>query len=67
MVGIRPGRTAHDNLATTFVELPQDTAVSAIAPYVQRAIRELFVLFDGYSFPDDAIEHWVQRLIERKL
>lgn len=64
---IRPGHTAHDASADTFVELPLDTPVSAIAPYIEKATRDLFVLFDGYTLPITSIEHWVQRLVERRL
>jgi hypothetical protein len=52
---------------TTFVELSLDTPASAIAPYVELAVRDLFVLFGGYSLPSAAIENWVSRLVERKL
>jgi hypothetical protein len=52
---------------TTFVELSLDTPAAAIAPYVDQAVRGLFVLFGGYRIPLEAIEHWVRRLIERQL
>ncbi len=67
MLGIVPGRTAHDNEVQTFINVPLDTPISAIAPYVQKATRDLFVLFDGYTVSDEAVEHWVQKLIERRL
>ena len=57
--------TAQDDSVTTFVELPLDTPESAIVPYVDQATSDLFVLFGGYRFP--ATEHWVGRLVERKL
>jgi hypothetical protein len=47
--------------------MPLITPVSAIAPYVEQALRPLFALLGGYVFPGSAIEHWVQRLLERKL
>jgi hypothetical protein len=59
--------TAQDDTVTTFVELTLDTPESAVAPYVDQATRELFVLFGGYSFPTATTEHWVRRLVERKL
>jgi len=67
LASISPGHVAHDSSVDTFVELPLDTPVSAIASYVQQATRDLFVLFNGYTLPMEAIEHWVQRLIERRL
>jgi hypothetical protein len=65
VVPISAAGTAQDDSVTTFVDLPLDTPESAIAPYVDQATRELFVLFGGYRFP--ATEHWVRRLVERKL
>jgi len=59
--------TAQDDTVTTFVELPLDTPGSAVAPHVDEATRELFVLFGGYQFPSAAIENWVRRLVERRL
>jgi hypothetical protein len=61
------GGTAHDDTATTFVELSLDTPLTAIAPSVEQATLDLFLLFDGYKLPTEAIEYWVRRLIERNL
>jgi hypothetical protein len=57
----------HDEEVTTFVELSLDTPAAAIAPHVEQAVQGLFVLFGGYRIPLQTIEHWVRRLIERKL
>jgi hypothetical protein len=59
--------TAHDDSVDAHVEIPLDTPVNAIAPYVEQALRPLFVLFGGYVMPSAAIEHWVQRMVERRL
>jgi hypothetical protein len=59
--------TAHDDVVTTYVELPLETPVAAISPGVEQAVQDLFVLFGGYRMPSNVIEHWVQRLIERRL
>ena len=61
------GGTAHQNEVTTCVELSLDTPLSAVAPAVEKAVQDLFVVFDGASIPTATIEHWVQRLIERRL
>ncbi len=66
-VTVTPGHTAHDDTVDTFVEVPLDVPISAIATYVQEAIRDLLLLFGGYSLPSQAVEHWTQRLIERGL
>ncbi|MEI5678779.1 MULTISPECIES: hypothetical protein [unclassified Mesorhizobium] len=60
-------RRAHDNEVSTYVELPSDTPVNAIAPAVQTATRGLFALFDGEVIPSHVIEDWSNRLIERRL
>jgi hypothetical protein len=61
------GGVAHQNEVTTCVEISLDTPLSAIAPAVEKAVQDLFVLFDGATIPTSTIEHWVQRLIERRL
>jgi hypothetical protein len=62
-----PGRTAYDDEVTTFIEVPANTPVSAIAPLVHEATRDLFVLFDGFTLPRKTLENWVERFIDRKL
>jgi hypothetical protein len=66
-VSISAYGVAQDDTVTTFIELPLGTPESAVAPYVDQATCELFVLFGGYRFPGAAIEHWVRRIVERKL
>ena len=61
------GGLSRQNEVTTCVELSLDTPLSAIAPVVEKVVQDLFVLFDGASIPTATIEHWVQRLIERRL
>jgi hypothetical protein len=61
------GRFAHQDEVSSFVEIPADTPVSAIAPYVEQATRDLFILFDGFTFPLQPLEEWIDRLIHRKL
>ena len=67
LASVLPGFFAVDDDAETFVGVPATTSMSAIAPYVEEATRELFLAFGGYTFPPEAIEHWVKRLIERTL
>jgi hypothetical protein len=67
MVSIMPWHKAEDDAVDTFVQLSLDTADSAIAPFVEQATADLFVIFSGYSLPSDAFEHWVKRLLERRL
>lgn len=67
LVGFHLGRKAYQDIATTFVEIPLETSISAIAPYVEEATRGLFVLFDGYRVSSEAVENWTKRLMERRL
>jgi hypothetical protein len=67
MVMILPGFVAHDDEVETFVDVPAGTPLSALAPYVEEATRELFLVFDGHSLPPQVVETWVRRLIERNL
>lgn len=64
---VSPHGEASDDVATSFIQLPLDTPVSAIAPAVEQLVRPLFVLFDGFEMPKPSIEQWVQRLVERRL
>lgn len=58
---------AHDNAVSTFVEVLSDTPMSAIAPLVQMATRDLFALFGGEIIRSNVIEDWTSRLTERRL
>jgi hypothetical protein len=57
---------AHDDTVDTFVDVPLDTAVSAIAPYVEEATRDLFIAFNGYTLPRQDIEYWVDAVLKRQ-
>lgn len=67
LASIMPWHRAEDYAVDTFVSVPLDTPLSAIASFVELATRDLFVAFSGYTMSMNAIEHWVQRLIERRL
>jgi hypothetical protein len=43
------------------------TALSALAPLVEAATRDLFVAFDGTRLSSDTYEEHTRRLIERRL
>lgn len=58
---------AHDNQITTYTEMSLDTPISAVAPFVEQATRDLFVLFNGHVLSAGVIEDRVQRLIERRI
>jgi hypothetical protein len=58
---------AGTDTVTSYVEVPLDTPLSAIAPVVDAVVRQLFVQFGGYQLPSKAIEDWTRKLIERRL
>ncbi len=57
---------AHQDAADGFVEVPADTPVTAIAPYVAKATSKLFSAFDGFEFPTSSLEQWVNKLLSRQ-
>ena len=66
MVHVTGGHTAYDDVVESFVELALDTPISAIAPYVEQATRDLFLAFDGYTLPQNAAEYWVEAVLKRQ-
>ena len=53
--------------AESFVEVPLDTPLTALEPYVSKAIGPLFSKFDGYEAPQALVESCVRMLVERKM
>jgi hypothetical protein len=60
------GGTARDDEVITFVEVGLDTPATALAPVVDQATQELFLLFHGYRISLQAIEALVRRVLERR-
>jgi hypothetical protein len=58
---------AYDDQVTTYTEMSLDTPVTAIAPFVDQATRDLFVIFNGHTLTAGVIEDRVRRLIERRI
>ena len=67
VIPISAFEAAHDDEVTTYIETSLDTPTSAIAPLVDQATQDLFVLFGGFRFPVQSTENWVQKLLERKV
>jgi hypothetical protein len=61
IVHVSRGHTAYTDDVTTYIEVPLDAPVSAIAPFVEESTRELFALFDGYAMPSEAVEQWTKK------
>ncbi|WP_338665995.1 hypothetical protein VQH23_12625 [Pararoseomonas sp. SCSIO 73927] len=49
-----------------FVELPAGTSALNLAPYVSQLVRELFALFNGYTYSPDRAEAQVRAVVERR-
>jgi hypothetical protein len=61
------GGPAQEDEITSFIEVPITTALSALAPLVEAATRDLFVTFDGTRLSSDAYDEHTRRLVERRL
>ena len=59
--------TASDSEAESFVTVPLETSESALAPFVETAVRHLLAKFRGYSMSREKTESCVRLLLERKL
>lgn len=58
---------SHDQEVTSFIEIPADIPINAIAPFVGEATRSLFVTFEGERVAPNVIEDWTAKLLERRL
>ena len=63
---ISPGRKAYTDEIESEVSVPLDTPNSALAQYVDRAIKPLFEIFDGFTVGANVLEEITQKLIERR-
>jgi hypothetical protein len=50
----------------TCVTIPLDTPPSGLAPHVGNALRELFVLFGGTEYGDEAIAHFIDEFLKER-
>jgi hypothetical protein len=50
---------------TSYVSVPLDTVESVLAPFVQKVIRALFAMSDGYAVGLVAGEGLIRRLLQR--
>lgn len=61
------GGRAYQDEVTSFVNVPLDTPLSALAEYVKQTVQPLFAVFDGFSLGNEMIEEETIRIIERRL
>lgn len=58
--------TAYQDTVISFVSVPLETPLSAIAQYVEQAVQPLFETFNGFALSTAVIEELVQSIIERR-
>ncbi len=58
---------AYNDEASSYVNVPLDTPLSALGAFVHQAVQPLFAAFDGYEISIDVVEELTRRLIERRL
>jgi Schlafen, AlbA_2 len=61
------GGPAQEDEITTFIEVPLISTLSAVAPLVEAATRDLFAAFDGTRLSSETYEEHVRRVIERRI
>jgi hypothetical protein len=58
---------AHDDQFGAYVEFGLDTPAESLAPYVQRVMQGLLVLFQGFELNNKIYEDITQQVVERRL
>lgn len=58
---------AMGNEAEGYVEIPADNPTEALASYAHAVTKDLFELWNGWSYPVQAIEQQLERLLKRNL
>jgi hypothetical protein len=58
--------SAYQDEVLSFVTIPLETPLSALAQYVTSAVQPLFEIFDGNSVSEDLVEDLTRKLIERR-
>lgn len=58
---------AHQDVLTTNITIPIDTAISAYSGYIHQIITPLFQVFNGFEIDESVTEDLVRRLVERRM
>jgi hypothetical protein len=58
---------AFQNQISIAVDVPTETAKSALYGFVHQVVSKLFIVFEGYELSSKVTEDFVERLLERKL
>lgn len=61
------GGTSRTEEVVTEIEVPANTATTAVAPFIEQAMEPLLATFDGYALPSEVYEDLCRRLVERRM
>ena len=64
---LRPQVSAYDDIVTTEIQVPSDVPESTIPAHVYRAVRPLFLAFEGYDVPQREIEEIAADVLKRRM
>ena len=65
--GLYTGGQTNTDEVDSFVRVSADIAPSALAPFIEDAVRRLFAQFDGYALPKGTVEYWLEKPLTRTL
>ncbi|CAJ3021832.1 gp78 [Burkholderia pseudomallei] len=71
MSWVEPGRhinprASRQDVVTSTLTVPLDTAPTTIVEYVKAAVRPLYQVFGGFIMPDSVVEDLVQKMLARR-
>ena len=64
---IWPGGPAYQDEVFVFVEVPLEIPLSALGEHVNKAVKPLFEVFNGFELGADVVEDLTRKTIERRL
>ena len=64
---IWPRGPAYQDEVFVFVEVPLETPLFALGAHVNKAVKPLFEVFNGFELGDDVVEDLTRKTIERRL
>lgn len=59
-------RVSHQDEVISTVALPLDTALSSLAPFVYKAVKPLYEVFNGFDIGIGAVDEFVTKLLQRR-
>lgn len=60
-------KPAYQDAVFAFVDVPLETPLSALGPFVEQGVAPVFQIFDGRVIRSEIIEDLTRRLVERRL